>query len=209
MAEPKDSQQNIAQSMTLPLPDCLLPRVYPDAMCSPARVSSVKLSYSCFFHEVRKVYCSADGDNLNFIWTSESITRLEDDNKTLVLDKKHNEKVTCHVTNQVSLDHNSIELNSCTAKPIAAASSMQDSVVTVPPAVETGLSGGNHGATVTKPMGNKEISEPTSEPPVHISQVEELESSLDVDFKDNGDSDAEMEAEPVFKVPTKRKKKIK
>ncbi|KAK3507296.1 hypothetical protein QTP70_013555 [Hemibagrus guttatus] len=95
------------------------------------------------------------------------------------------------------------------AKPVAAASSMLDSVVTVPPAVETGLSGGNPGATVAKPAGDKagtfdpaksgkELSEPTSEPPVQISQVEELESSLDVDFKDNGDSDAEMEAEPVF-----------
>ncbi|KAK3564858.1 hypothetical protein QTP86_030431, partial [Hemibagrus guttatus] len=79
-------------------------------------------------------------------------------------------------------------------KPVAAASSMLDPVVTVPPAVETGLSGGNPGATVAKPMGDKagtsdparsdkEMSEPTSEPPVQISQVEELESSLDVDFK--------------------------
>ncbi|KAK3520346.1 hypothetical protein QTP70_023846, partial [Hemibagrus guttatus] len=249
----------------------------------PARVSSVNLSYSCFFSEVRKVYCSADGDNLRFRWTSDSITRLEDDNKTLVLDKKHGE-VTCHVENHVSSDHNSFELISCAgvsryfgtlctgsmaklddsvyeslirqhghlvpacpekgktdratdrqaeqtrpkscsgdtkedgpsvsvspatefvladppaAKPVAAASSMQDPVVTIPPAVETGLSGGNPGATVTKPMGNKagtsdpsksdkEISEPTSEPPVQISQLEELESNLDVDFKDNGDSD--------------------
>ncbi|KAK3519986.1 hypothetical protein QTP70_010110 [Hemibagrus guttatus] len=102
------------------------------------------------------------------------------------------------------------------AKPVAAASSMLDPVVTVPPAVETGISGGNPGATVAKPAGDKagtsdpaksdkEMSEPTSEPPVQISQVEELESSLDVDVKDNGDSDAEMEA--VFKVPTKCKKK--
>ncbi|KAK3558186.1 hypothetical protein QTP86_012372 [Hemibagrus guttatus] len=106
------------------------------------------------------------------------------------------------------------------AKPTAAASSMLDPVVTVPPVVETGLSGGNPGATVAKPTGDKagtsdpaksdkEMSEPTSEPPVQISQVEELESNLDVDFKDNGGSDAEMEAEPVFKVPTKRKKKLK
>ncbi|KAK3523052.1 hypothetical protein QTP86_012666 [Hemibagrus guttatus] len=58
---------------------------------------------------------------------------------------------------------------------------MLDSVVTVPPAVETGLSGGNPGATVAKPAGDKagtfdpaksgkELSEPTSEPPVQISQ---------------------------------------
>ncbi|KAG7335265.1 hypothetical protein KOW79_001861 [Hemibagrus wyckioides] len=81
--------------------------------CS-ARVSSVKLSYSCLFSKVRKVYCSADGDNLHFSWTSDSITRLEDDNRTLVLDKKHNEKVTCHVKNQVSHNHNSFELPECT-----------------------------------------------------------------------------------------------
>ncbi|XP_058271513.1 uncharacterized protein LOC131369091 [Hemibagrus wyckioides] len=78
-----------------------------------ARVSSVELSYSCLFSEVRKVYCSADGDNLRFNWTSDSITRLEDDNKTLVLDKKHNEKVTCHVENHISHNHNSIELPEC------------------------------------------------------------------------------------------------
>ncbi|KAK3573251.1 hypothetical protein QTP86_015764 [Hemibagrus guttatus] len=104
------------------------------------------------------------------------------------------------------------------ADPPAAASSMLDPVMTVPPAVEIRLSGGNPGATVAKPAGDKagtsdpaksdkEMSEPTSEPPVQISQVDELESSLDVDFKDNGDSDTEIVAEPVFKVPTKRKKK--
>ncbi|XP_058271530.1 uncharacterized protein LOC131369101 [Hemibagrus wyckioides] len=78
-----------------------------------ARVSSVELSYSCLFSEVRKVYCSADGDNLRFNWTSDSITRLEDDNKTLVLDKKHNDKVTCHVENHVSQSQNSTELPEC------------------------------------------------------------------------------------------------
>ncbi|KAK3545319.1 hypothetical protein QTP70_003737, partial [Hemibagrus guttatus] len=35
MAGPKVSQQNIAQSMTLPLPACLLPTVHPGAMFSP------------------------------------------------------------------------------------------------------------------------------------------------------------------------------
>ncbi|KAK3544550.1 hypothetical protein QTP86_016190 [Hemibagrus guttatus] len=37
------------------------------------------------------------------------------------------------------------------AKPVAAASSMMDPVMTVPPAVKTRLSGGNPGATVAKP----------------------------------------------------------
>ncbi|KAK3544156.1 hypothetical protein QTP86_003505 [Hemibagrus guttatus] len=41
------------------------------------------------------------------------------------------------------------------AKPVAAASSMLDPVVTVPPAVKTRLSGGNPGATVAKPAGDK------------------------------------------------------
>ncbi|XP_058273429.1 uncharacterized protein LOC131370227 [Hemibagrus wyckioides] len=81
---------------------------------SCSRVSSVKLSYSCLFPEVRKVYCSADGDNLHFSWTYDSITRFEDNNKTLVLDKIHNEKVTCHVKNHVSRDDNSTELHKCT-----------------------------------------------------------------------------------------------
>ncbi|KAK3531523.1 hypothetical protein QTP70_024911, partial [Hemibagrus guttatus] len=68
------------------------------------------------------------------------------------------------------------------AKPIAAASSMLDPIVTVPPVVETGLSGGNPSATVAKPAGDKagtfdpaksdkEMSIPTSEPPVQISQI--------------------------------------
>ncbi|XP_047657169.1 uncharacterized protein LOC113651602 isoform X3 [Tachysurus fulvidraco] len=78
-----------------------------------AQVSSVKLSYSCFFFKVRKVFCSADGDNLHFSWTSVSITRLEDDNKTLVLDKIHNNNVTCHVENHISREHNSIILLTC------------------------------------------------------------------------------------------------
>ncbi|XP_047657150.1 uncharacterized protein LOC113648365 isoform X2 [Tachysurus fulvidraco] len=78
-----------------------------------AQVSSVKLSYSCMFFKVRKVFCSADGDNLHFSWTSASNTRLEDDNKTLVLDKIHNYNVTCHVENHVSRVHNSINLPTC------------------------------------------------------------------------------------------------
>ncbi|XP_060748601.1 uncharacterized protein LOC132861207 [Tachysurus vachellii] len=78
-----------------------------------AQVSSVKLSYSCLFFKVRKVFCSADGDNLHFSWTSALNTRLEDDNKTLVLDKIHNNNVTCHVENHISRVHNSINLLTC------------------------------------------------------------------------------------------------
>ncbi|XP_047657185.1 uncharacterized protein LOC125138884 [Tachysurus fulvidraco] len=78
-----------------------------------AQVSSVKLSYSCLFSGVRRVFCSSDGDNLHFSWTSESITRLEDDNKTLVLDKSHREQFTCLVENHVSREHISIKLPTC------------------------------------------------------------------------------------------------
>ncbi|KAK2829104.1 hypothetical protein Q7C36_017094 [Tachysurus vachellii] len=78
-----------------------------------AQVSSVKVTYSCLFLKVRKVFCSADGDNLHFSWTSALNTRLEDDNKTLVLDKIHNNNVTCHVENHISRVHNSINLPTC------------------------------------------------------------------------------------------------
>ena len=37
MAEPRVSQQNIAQSITLPQPACLLHIVHPGAMCSPGK----------------------------------------------------------------------------------------------------------------------------------------------------------------------------
>ncbi|KAK2829105.1 hypothetical protein Q7C36_017095 [Tachysurus vachellii] len=77
-----------------------------------AQVSSVKLTYTCLCFGVRKVLCSADGDNAHFSWTSASFTPLEDDNKTLVLDKNHKEKVTGHVENDVS--HDLIKLSKCT-----------------------------------------------------------------------------------------------
>ncbi|KAK2829106.1 hypothetical protein Q7C36_017096 [Tachysurus vachellii] len=79
-----------------------------------ARVSSVTLSYSCMLPQVRKVYCSADGDNLQFSWNSDTITQFENNNKTLVLDKKiHNIDVTCHAKNNVSNDTKSIKLPEC------------------------------------------------------------------------------------------------
>ncbi|XP_053544398.1 uncharacterized protein LOC128635427 isoform X3 [Ictalurus punctatus] len=78
-----------------------------------AKVSSVSIQYNCLFPEVRKVHCSADGDNLQFSWTSESTIRLENENSTLVLDKNNDGNVTCHVENHVSRDNNSIELQSC------------------------------------------------------------------------------------------------
>ncbi|KAF4092384.1 hypothetical protein AMELA_G00020450 [Ameiurus melas] len=78
-----------------------------------AKVSSVSIQYNCFFSEVRKVHCSADGDNLHFSWTSVSAIRLENENSTLILDKNNDGNVTCHVKNHVSRNNNSIELHSC------------------------------------------------------------------------------------------------
>ncbi|MCJ8739609.1 hypothetical protein PDJAM_G00049170, partial [Pangasius djambal] len=80
-----------------------------------AEVSSVKLSYSCLFPEVRKVYCSADGDNLRFNWTSDlnTLPQLENGNSTLILNKDHHGKVTCRVENHVSYNSNTIKLHPC------------------------------------------------------------------------------------------------
>ncbi|KAB5554211.1 hypothetical protein PHYPO_G00047550 [Pangasianodon hypophthalmus] len=78
-----------------------------------AQVSSVKLSYSCLFPEVRKVYCSADGDNLRFNWTPESAIRLENENSTLVLEKTHIASVICRVENHISNDSGTITLEQC------------------------------------------------------------------------------------------------
>lgn len=81
-------------------------------------MSSVKLSYSCMFLGVRKVQCSADGENLYFSWTSEITTRLENGNSTLLLDKNCNVNITCHVENHVSHIHRSIELHSCSGESV-------------------------------------------------------------------------------------------
>ncbi|XP_060748603.1 uncharacterized protein LOC132861210 [Tachysurus vachellii] len=76
-----------------------------------ARVSSVKLSYSCLFSDVRKVFCSADGDNLHFSWTSNTLPQLENGTSTVTLERVGN--LTCHVENNVSRDHDTAELHQC------------------------------------------------------------------------------------------------
>ncbi|XP_060748611.1 uncharacterized protein LOC132861213 [Tachysurus vachellii] len=79
-----------------------------------AEVSSVKVSYSCLSPGIRKVSCSADGDNLHFSWTSDLklFTRLEDGNSSLLLEQNHG-NVTCHVENHVSSVQRSTELHPC------------------------------------------------------------------------------------------------
>lgn len=73
----------------------------------------MKVSDSCMFPGVRKVYCSASGDSLRFKWTSASATQLENGNRTLILEKTQNENVTCHVENHVSRAYSSIQLDDC------------------------------------------------------------------------------------------------
>ncbi|XP_053095277.1 uncharacterized protein LOC128317061 isoform X3 [Pangasianodon hypophthalmus] len=80
-----------------------------------AEVSSVKLSYSCLSPGVMKVYCSADGDNLRFNWTSDlnTLPQLENGNSALILNKDHHGNVTCRVENHVSYNNNTTELHPC------------------------------------------------------------------------------------------------
>ncbi|XP_026792955.2 uncharacterized protein LOC113540583 [Pangasianodon hypophthalmus] len=79
-----------------------------------AEVSSVKVSYSCLSHGIRKVYCSADGDNLRFHGTSDLnlVSQLEDGISTFLLEQSHG-NVTCYVENHVSSEQNSTELHPC------------------------------------------------------------------------------------------------
>ncbi|XP_053370441.1 uncharacterized protein LOC128544406 isoform X4 [Clarias gariepinus] len=80
-----------------------------------AQVSSVKVSYSCLSPGVIKVFCSADGDNLHFNWTSDfnTVSQLENRNSTLILNNVHHRNVTCSVENHISRDHITTEVYSC------------------------------------------------------------------------------------------------
>ncbi|KAF4092388.1 hypothetical protein AMELA_G00020550, partial [Ameiurus melas] len=71
--------------------------------------------YSCVSPGVMKVYCSADGDNLHFNWTSDlnTLPQLENGTSTVILNKDHHGNVTCHVENHISHDNNTTELHSC------------------------------------------------------------------------------------------------
>ncbi|XP_017345890.1 uncharacterized protein LOC108277574 isoform X2 [Ictalurus punctatus] len=80
-----------------------------------AEVSSVKMWYSCLLPGVMKVYCSADGDNLRFNWTSDLNTfpQLENGTSTVILNKDHHGSVTCHSENHVSRNHKTTEVHPC------------------------------------------------------------------------------------------------
>ncbi|KAF4092389.1 hypothetical protein AMELA_G00020580 [Ameiurus melas] len=80
-----------------------------------AMVSSVKVWYSCLCAEVTKVQCSADGDNLRFIWIANlsTLTQLGNAHSTFLLDKNHQGNINCNVENHVSRDRRTIELHPC------------------------------------------------------------------------------------------------
>ncbi|KAG7335267.1 hypothetical protein KOW79_001863 [Hemibagrus wyckioides] len=65
-----------------------------------------------------KVNCSADGDNLRFNWNSDfnALPQLKNGSSTVILEQDHQGKVTCHVENHVSRDHNTTELHQCPAQ---------------------------------------------------------------------------------------------
>ncbi|KAK2829103.1 hypothetical protein Q7C36_017093 [Tachysurus vachellii] len=75
-----------------------------------AQVSSVNVSYSCLSPGVMKVNCSAEGDNLHFSWTSNTLPQLENGTSTVTLKQDHQGNITCHVENNVSRDHDTAEL---------------------------------------------------------------------------------------------------
>ncbi|XP_053095275.1 uncharacterized protein LOC128317061 isoform X1 [Pangasianodon hypophthalmus] len=91
-----------------------------------AEVSSVKLSYSCLSPGVMKVYCSADGDNLRFNWTSDlnTLPQLENGNSALILNKDHHGNVTCRVENHVSYNNNTTELHPCPESTTSASATV-------------------------------------------------------------------------------------
>ncbi|XP_037400497.1 uncharacterized protein LOC108414420 isoform X1 [Pygocentrus nattereri] len=84
--------------------------VYHLQLVIEAVVSSMEVTYDCFFSEKRKVYCSSDGENVRYSWTLSHTHQLADGNQTLLLDR---EAVTCYAQNHVSIAHKTIELHQC------------------------------------------------------------------------------------------------
>ncbi|KAI5628907.1 hypothetical protein C0J50_2609 [Silurus asotus] len=80
-----------------------------------AQVSSVSVWYKCLASEDIKVHCSAEGDDLTYIWTSDfnTLSQLENETSTLTLNKGQHGNITCYVKNHVSQSHNSTVLRPC------------------------------------------------------------------------------------------------
>ncbi|XP_037400602.1 uncharacterized protein LOC119265120 isoform X4 [Pygocentrus nattereri] len=78
-----------------------------------AVVSSVTVTDSCLSIEKRNVYCSSDGDNVQYSWTFQHTHQLADVNQTLLLDKEVHGSVTCYAQNHVSHGKKTIEIQQC------------------------------------------------------------------------------------------------
>ncbi|XP_037400604.1 carcinoembryonic antigen-related cell adhesion molecule 20-like isoform X6 [Pygocentrus nattereri] len=76
-------------------------------------VSSVTVTDSCLSIEKRNVYCSSDGDNVQYSWTFQHTHQLADVNQTLLLDKEVHGSVTCYAQNHVSHGKKTIEIQQC------------------------------------------------------------------------------------------------
>ncbi|KAF7698369.1 hypothetical protein HF521_004879 [Silurus meridionalis] len=85
-----------------------------------AEVTTVNLWYTCLSSEGMKVYCSADGDNITYSWTSNlhPLAQLENGTNNHTLSKEHNGKVTCFIENHVSHHHNTTVLHQCSSESI-------------------------------------------------------------------------------------------
>ncbi|XP_037400600.1 uncharacterized protein LOC119265120 isoform X2 [Pygocentrus nattereri] len=88
-------------------------RVYHLQLVIEAVVSSVTVTDSCLSIEKRNVYCSSDGDNVQYSWTFQHTHQLADVNQTLLLDKEVHGSVTCYAQNHVSHGKKTIEIQQC------------------------------------------------------------------------------------------------
>ncbi|KAL6475945.1 hypothetical protein MHYP_G00144440 [Metynnis hypsauchen] len=70
-------------------------------------VSSVTVTDSCLSIEKRKVYCSSDGDNVQYSWT------FPPTHQPLLLGKEAVGSVTCYAQNRVSRGNKTIEIQKC------------------------------------------------------------------------------------------------
>ncbi|XP_062875052.1 uncharacterized protein LOC134336259 isoform X2 [Trichomycterus rosablanca] len=80
-----------------------------------APVSSVTVTENCLSIPQRKVFCTADGDELQYWWTVElSFPHgLDKENQTLLLDKNSTGSFTCHVKNHISSETRTFNLQPC------------------------------------------------------------------------------------------------
>ncbi|XP_062874778.1 uncharacterized protein LOC134336037 [Trichomycterus rosablanca] len=80
-----------------------------------APVSSVTVTENCLSIPQRKVFCTAEGDELQYWWNVKSSVPhvLDKENQTLWVDKNFTGSVTCHVKNHVSTETRTFDLHPC------------------------------------------------------------------------------------------------